>query len=681
MAISSVGASWALGRAFLFGTLLLFLFGGFVLAGGRYTNPQVQAGSNAVFPATGTQSPQYSTWIVAMSNGTDVGNGYSARGWTVSYNSGSGNFTVGAPSTATVATGYTVKYNQGVVKSATFDVISGGGTVPPAPTGVNAVAAPTVVNVQWTAAPGATSYNLKWCTTAGGPYTSSHTGITTNAYTVSGLTNGTTYYFVVTGVNTYGESPNSTEVSGTPAAAIRGYVTDYVEGSLNLVDAQEMASAPSTSYAGGVVTTANMHVFQLSLQLPTTVGWVAPHANDPIPGGLTTDGNYYVTDSTGRPPTTPGQAPHFINNGMTFWESNPSDFTPPTYSNWMGGADAANDTCLPNDIRPGGTTYSVYVIAPGCAGFGGSGTNVRLTQNGSGQPALTETLTPGQTALVQEAAVGPLPAGTLQVVLTTNKWWHKLVGYYNLYTSTPDGNGGFTYHYSGTQYWWSYCSSTTYKVYTYNLRRTNADSASIDSRLVYGNPDITGEIQADANASARNPIFNPYIFRGGLFVGNMPYGGTDESGTARLQVFGDISANSQTIWATLTAFYIGYPSAAPNGARIYAFTPADGDGNIGVASNAAMWSTKWLAGTPNGSYLDFTTSTAPNAFYNWRLNSPSQTLTVKAALKLENEASTSPVWFYFASPTWEAAQTIWPGNDSRPRVWMIDQPPVGGWTE
>jgi fibronectin type 3 domain-containing protein len=88
---------------------------------------------------------------------------------------------------------------------------------PATPTGVNAVAMTQQVNVSWNSTSGATSYNVKRSTTHGGPYTTIASPAT-NSYPNTGLTNGTTYYYVVSAVNAAGESANSTEVSATPVA-------------------------------------------------------------------------------------------------------------------------------------------------------------------------------------------------------------------------------------------------------------------------------------------------------------------------------------------------------------------------------------------------------------------------------------------------------------------------------
>jgi chitin-binding protein len=92
------------------------------------------------------------------------------------------------------------------------------GNVPPAPTGLTATAGNAQVALSWTAAAGATAYNIKRSTTNGGPYTNVQTNHSATTFTNTGLTNGTTYYYVVTAVNASGESPVSTQASGTPSA-------------------------------------------------------------------------------------------------------------------------------------------------------------------------------------------------------------------------------------------------------------------------------------------------------------------------------------------------------------------------------------------------------------------------------------------------------------------------------
>jgi hypothetical protein len=90
---------------------------------------------------------------------------------------------------------------------------------PAAPTGLQATAGNTQVNLAWSASTGATSYHVKRSTTNGSGYTQIAAPTATN-YTDTGLTNGTAYYYVVTALNSAGESGNSNQATATPANAV-----------------------------------------------------------------------------------------------------------------------------------------------------------------------------------------------------------------------------------------------------------------------------------------------------------------------------------------------------------------------------------------------------------------------------------------------------------------------------
>src|SRR5690242_16946223 len=94
----------------------------------------------------------------------------------------------------------------------------GGANAPAAPTGLQATAGNAQVSLTWTASAGATGYYVKRSTTSGNEVQIATDSAT--AYTDSGLTNGTTYYYEVSAYNSYGQSSNSNEVSATPAAPV-----------------------------------------------------------------------------------------------------------------------------------------------------------------------------------------------------------------------------------------------------------------------------------------------------------------------------------------------------------------------------------------------------------------------------------------------------------------------------
>lgn len=104
-------------------------------------------------------------------------------------------------------------------ESANSAEVSATPAAPPAtPAGLQATAGNAEVNLTWSASAGATTYNLKRSTTDGGPYSTIASPAATN-YSDTSVTNGTTYYYVVSAVNSAGESANSAQASATPAGA------------------------------------------------------------------------------------------------------------------------------------------------------------------------------------------------------------------------------------------------------------------------------------------------------------------------------------------------------------------------------------------------------------------------------------------------------------------------------
>jgi hypothetical protein len=94
---------------------------------------------------------------------------------------------------------------------------------PAAPTGVTATAGNAQVTLSWTASSGATSYSIYEGSSAGGESkTAVQTGVTGTSVTITGLTNGSPYFFTVAAVDAGGTSAASGEVSATPTAPASG---------------------------------------------------------------------------------------------------------------------------------------------------------------------------------------------------------------------------------------------------------------------------------------------------------------------------------------------------------------------------------------------------------------------------------------------------------------------------
>ncbi|UCC84493.1 MAG: fibronectin type III domain-containing protein, partial [Gemmatimonadota bacterium] len=91
---------------------------------------------------------------------------------------------------------------------------------PAAPTGLTATAGPGSVSLDWAdnTEPDLANYSVYRSTTSGGGYSLVAEGLTGSQHTDTGLSGGTTYYYVVTAKDTSGnESGDSNEASATPS--------------------------------------------------------------------------------------------------------------------------------------------------------------------------------------------------------------------------------------------------------------------------------------------------------------------------------------------------------------------------------------------------------------------------------------------------------------------------------
>src|SRR5713101_1639935 len=136
--------------------------------------------------------------------GSAIGDDASWTGTPTPLASSGGNFLL----TLSPATAAVVKLNAGTQ------------TGPLPPTGLNAMAGNNQVSLSWIASAGASTYNVKRTTTSGLNYALVKSGVTATSYTDATVTNGTTYFYVVSAQNADGESPNSSEVSAMPGPPV-----------------------------------------------------------------------------------------------------------------------------------------------------------------------------------------------------------------------------------------------------------------------------------------------------------------------------------------------------------------------------------------------------------------------------------------------------------------------------
>ena len=110
---------------------------------------------------------------------------------------------------------------SGLCNVAEIQFIDPPGGAPARPAGLSATPGSGKVTLSWAAATGgATSYHVLRSTTAG--YTGAQAvavNVTATGYTDTGVTNGTTYYYLITAVNARGQTGPSNQASATPVAA------------------------------------------------------------------------------------------------------------------------------------------------------------------------------------------------------------------------------------------------------------------------------------------------------------------------------------------------------------------------------------------------------------------------------------------------------------------------------
>jgi fibronectin type 3 domain-containing protein len=187
---------------------------------------------------------------------------------------------------------YVVSAYNSYGQSANSAEVNATPTAPPppgAPAGLQATPGNTQVSLSWTASTGATSYHVKRSTTSGGPYTQVSAPTVAN-FTDTGLTNGTTYYYVVSALNATGESANSSEASATPIAPV---TPPAAPTGLQATAGNAQVSLTWTSSAGAT----GYHVKRSTTSGGPYAQVAAPATTSDVDTGLTNGTTYYYVVS------------------------------------------------------------------------------------------------------------------------------------------------------------------------------------------------------------------------------------------------------------------------------------------------------------------------------------------------------------------------------------------------
>lgn len=255
---------------------------------------------------------------------------------------------------------------------------------------------------------------------------------------------------------------------------------------------------------------------------------------------------------------------------------------------------------------------------------------------------------------------------------------------------------------------------------TYEIQKLSCLDASLDSRVGYPNSN-TANVQYGegglGNALPENLNFGPSEFRGGLFAGNMFWNGfpRDQSGTARIQLWPQGAPAVEDVhFASLALFDCGRlktgETAYVASPHLGLYAPDLSDPQISQTEGSAVWDTRWTITprtTPQSPYptwmdpLDHKqlgSQTESHEYVSFNVSrfgapyAPPLTAVTPAdalqylCLALYDESqdvlNESNLWAYFASHEYQARfPSIFPENDSAPRVWIVKNPTVELWTE
>jgi hypothetical protein len=295
---------------------------GFCGSGAPESGPFIT--SNSATPGT---TPNQVTGVTTTS-GPNVGNisvtwtapgngGLAISSYILQYRvTGSGSFFTTITGISPVATNYVI---TGLASSTTYDIrvaainIVGTGaysdivigttfTTPNSPSNLTGTAGNGQVSLTWTAPTSnggtpITGYLVEYSTNPSGPWTPINTGSTATTYIVTGLTNGTLYYFRVSGINSVGTGTPSNVISLTPST-IPG--VSVIISSVSCDNQQVSVTwAPPTNTGGSPILSYNLQ-YSTSLTgpwLPTPTPYSVAAPTTPTISytftGLTNGTQYY----------------------------------------------------------------------------------------------------------------------------------------------------------------------------------------------------------------------------------------------------------------------------------------------------------------------------------------------------------------------------------------------------
>jgi hypothetical protein len=222
---------------------------------------------------------------------------------------------------------------------------------------------------------------------------------------------------------------------------------------------------------------------------------------------------------------------------------------------------------------------TLFVTDP--AGFGQSCSYgaVPITSSTT-EPGLYVNPLQGDEVPIQLSSSSALSGGSFKIVLKAHRWWHIPTTYFY------SGGSSVTFY----DYKWQ---TDWYRLDVDIAKLTATIDAAVDARKMHGQPNADGALpgldKLDGNAPARPINFGPWIYKGGLFAGNMPWTSGDQSSAARTQLVFNSGGSGDLIFGTLAMLYMGTPAGVTGSIDLGAFLPSSGDTNISATETSMTW--------------------------------------------------------------------------------------------
>jgi fibronectin type 3 domain-containing protein len=315
-------------------------------------------------------------------------------------------------------------------------------SMPVAPTNLSATS--TVhqqVDLSWTASPDATSYKVKRSTTGGGPYSSIATVSSGTTYTNTGLSNATTYYYVVSSLNGTAEGLDSSPATVTTPALGQLTGVNMTPGDTQIAFSWNALAGATYYQVYRSTSTSGPFTLQAS---PTT-----PNHTD---SGLTNGTRYYYRlrgANSGGPasstlyvslnavPLAPPVAPNNLTatagdtKATLSWGAVPNATSYKIFRSLSSGtynfaaplATVSNGTNYEDTGLTNGTTYFYLVQAENTSGSSGNSNEAFVWPRATYLASLTinpSTVIGGSASTGTLTLSNPAPVGGATVILTSN---------------------------------------------------------------------------------------------------------------------------------------------------------------------------------------------------------------------------------------------------------------------